>query len=156
MNQLRKHLRQFPFFLHSKSTGLTLAMALVLLGLATACAPVSRLSWGEPTDLEKSGYDFIRDGVSTRDDLLARLGDPSYKFENKRVLIYRFQQDENRIFLLSASQVKPARNAGEEKDSGRDLGNVVLIFTQNGILEKHNLVIPKGTPGFRQSHEHTL
>lgn len=131
-------------------------MALILLSLATACAPVSRLSWREPTVLEKSGYDFIRDGVSTREDLLARLGAPSYKFENKRVLIYRFQQENNRIFLLSDSQSQPVRNVRYEKDPDQNLGHVVLIFAQNGVLEKHSLVIPKGIPSFRQSHEHTL
>ena len=124
----------------------TFGLALILLGLATACAPMSRLSWREPTALEKSGYDFIRDGDSTREDILARLGDPSYKFENKRILIYRFQQDENRIFLLPASQVKPARNNPNQK-----MGNVVLIFTQNGVLEKHSLVIPKRNNRFPET-----
>jgi outer membrane protein assembly factor BamE (lipoprotein component of BamABCDE complex) len=156
MKKLRGHLRQFSLFYHSRNTGRTFAVALILLGLATACAPVSRLSWREPTVLEKSGYDFIRDGVSTREDLLARLGTPSYKFENKRVLIYRFQQEDNRIFLLSDRQGQPVRNVKYEKDPDQNLGHVVLIFAQNGVLEKHSLVIPKGIPGFRQSHEHTL
>ncbi len=157
MNQLRRFLRQFPLFYHSRNTGRrTFAVALILLGLATACAPVSRLSWREPTVLEKSGYNFIRDGVSIRENLLARLGPPSYKFENKRVLIYRFQQENNRIFLLSDSQGQPARNVGYGKNPDQNLGHVVLIFSQNGVLEKHSLVIPKGTPGYRQSQEHTL
>ena len=131
--------------------GNTFAGAFLLLGLATACAPMSRLALGEPTELEKSGYDFIRNGDSTREELLARLGAPSYNFENKRILIYRFQQEQNRISLLSASQAKPT-----VPDSRRNLGNVVLIFSQDGVLERHSLVIPKGIPGFRQSHDRTL
>lgn len=138
---------QIPFFDHSKRVLRTLGMGLVLLGLATACAPVSRLAWNNSNALEKSGYEFIRDGVSTRDDLLARLGAPSYKFENKRVLIYSFQQDTNRLVHLSASAIKPVGYVRDGNCNNRKAGHVVMIFTEDGVLDKHQVVIPKGIPG---------
>jgi|GEM_PF-4320127 len=136
-------LYRYPALLpHLKQKLLALAAALLLLGPATACAPTPSLSPADSATLENSGYGFIRDGVSSRDEITTRIGLPVYEFEHRRILIYRCHNSDNLVSLYSVGPVDPY-NPREMPSPHPELCSVVLVFDSNGILAKHSLVISK-------------
>jgi hypothetical protein len=134
--------RHHPLLSRLKRKFLALVTALVLLGPAAACAPTPGLSPAEPATLENSGYGFIRDGVSSRDELTTRIGQPVYEFENRRILVYRCHSSDNRVSLYSVGPVEPY-NPRDMPSPHPELCSVVLVFDSNGILARHSLVISK-------------
>lgn len=85
---------------------------------------------------------YIRDGNMTRQDVLLKLGEPNWSFENGRILTYR-------IMIDKKGRVTPVTN--DNNKSARDLSantlvtarhySLVLVFNALGILEKHSLVL---------------
>jgi len=127
---------------HLKIQALVFAASL-FLSLPTGCTPnpIPTLSQFPTATLAASGYDFIRDGVSLRADIMARLGAPIYQFENQRIFIYRCRRQKERITLLNAEQFEPSRNWKDQRNPRTDLGSLVLVFDENGLLQKHSLVL---------------
>jgi len=124
----------------------------VVASLLLGCSATPRILHADPNTLAESGYDFIHDGVATRDELRMRLGEPVYKFENSRILIYRCRKIEKGIMLLSGIQPEPGQLAANillgagakaKEAAHSDLGSLVLVFDANGILQKHSLVVSK-------------
>ena len=96
-------------------------VCLVTVGLAACAAPVSRG--------QKGLIDFIRDGVTTRQEVLARLGEPGATYEADRILTYRLGRDQGGDYLF--------RN---KSDWFGVCSNLVLVLDDHGILRKHSLV----------------
>jgi len=95
-------------------------LLILCLGIAgCAAAPKGR----------KDLIDFLDDGVTRRDEVLARLGPPSARFEDSRILAYRLARDEGG-YLLAAS-------SGTWADT--DV-NLMLVFDGDGVLQRHALV----------------
>ncbi len=95
-------------------------LLIVGLGIAgCAAAPKGR----------KDLLDFLADGATRRDEVLARLGPPSARFEDSRVLAYRLASDEGGYRLAASSG----------SWAGTDY-NLMLVFDGDGVLKRHALV----------------
>ena len=71
---------------------------------------------------------FIRDGATTREEVLLKLGTPSAEFEGQRILTYEIRIDKKG----EAHLIPPLRY--------RLYHNLVLVFGPDAVLEKHSLV----------------
>lgn len=94
-------------------------LAIALTPMACATTP-----FGEPDLL-----DFIRDGETTREDALMRLGAPSASYENERLLTYRLGKDEGGFYPVAKRQ------------GFYDVEySLVLAFDDTGVLKRHSMV----------------
>ena len=96
-------------------------ICLVMLGFAACAAPVSRG--------QKGLIDFIRDGATTRQEVLAHLGEPGATYERERVLTYRLGRDAGGDYVLP-----------NKSDWNGVCSNLVLAMDGNGVLRQHSLV----------------
>ena len=95
-------------------------MTLFISGCATVNTPSH-----DPGLLE-----FLKDGQTTRQEILLRLGAPSRTMENERVLFYRLGQDGKGYFIRDLVH-----------DHWADVRySLVLVLDDRGVLEKHSLV----------------
>jgi len=97
----------------------------------------------------ESNFSFIRDGEITRSEILKRLGQPASYYEDGRVVIYWLQEDSNGVLQVTTknSTALSINNRSYlhnleygTKESKSGYYNLVLIFTDNDILEEHSLV----------------
>lgn len=77
----------------------------------------------------KDLIDFLDDGITRREDVLAKLGAPSARFEDSRILAYRLARGEGGYLLATTS--------GTWADT--DV-NLMLVFDRDGVLQRHSLV----------------
>jgi hypothetical protein len=96
---------------------------LVLLALA-GCATTS--------SGRKDLLAFLARDPVTRQEVRAHLGEPNASFEKDRVLTYRLKSDKGGFSL---HRNDPGATGWE--DVNYDL---VLVFDENGLLQRHNLV----------------
>jgi hypothetical protein len=106
------------------------AVATLLMVTVTGCMapPLTK------AELENGPLSFIRDGSTTREEVILHLGPPSAEFEGNRILTYRISHD-------------PAATAGLSVSGGEQY-HLILVFDTRNVLTKHSLV-PVG-------HTHTL
>jgi hypothetical protein len=103
--------------------------ALLLIVLSGCATSPPRSVAGAQKDL----LDFMHSGVTTREEVLLKLGQPSGSFQQEEILTYRLMGDARHGYRLVTKSPEP-------------LGwlwvryNLVLTFNPNGILEKQNLV----------------
>jgi hypothetical protein len=76
---------------------------------------------------------FVRDGVSTRTELEARLGPPALTFEDDRIACWRLGRDD-------AGQFVVRRTVGWA--GTRD--ELVVVFDAAGVAQRHALVEIRG------------
>lgn len=99
------------------------AIALLLAGCTTG--PVIP---GASRDL----LEFLRDGSTTREEIVLRLGQPSASFEGDRILTYRIGKHEKQgYYPIVPNQLMPWQYVRH---------SLVLVFDDAGVLEKHSLV----------------
>jgi hypothetical protein len=94
--------------------------ALLVFVLAACSTPVGH----------KDLLDFLSDGLTRREDVLLKLGEPSARFEESRIVTYRLGRDDGGYF--------PA--GGPRSDWSAAPYSLVLVFDSNGILTRHSLV----------------
>jgi hypothetical protein len=115
-----------------------MALVLVCALLATGCA-TPKVHPGDPQlILESNLLGFLQDGVTTREDVILRLGIPSAQIEGEKILMYQLKADESGKWHLIAPRwnVNTGLRTWSEGTS-----SLVLVFGQNGVLRKHSLVI---------------
>ena len=78
----------------------------------------------------KDLLDFLSDGLTRREDVLLKLGEPSARFEESRIVTYRLGKDDGGYF--------PA--GGPRSDWSAAPYSLVLVFDSNGILTRHSVV----------------
>lgn len=69
-------------------------LSLILLGVLAAACATRRI---QPLPVEPGPHpllSFIHDGVTTRDDVLLKLGMPSAQFEGQRIVTYELGVDD--------------------------------------------------------------
>jgi hypothetical protein len=105
------------------------AIYLPLLLAVTACAT-------KPSG-NKDLLTFLNHDPVTKQEVLAHLGEASATFENNRVLTYRLRSDKGGFSIQPATSRNVAyRNAGWDGVNY----DLVLVFDENGVLQRHNLV----------------
>jgi len=104
--------------------------------LLTACAqtPTGK------TDL----LAFLQARAVNRYEVYRHLGDPSAVFESCHVLIYRVANNKSGYYLVSQ-----AHNAWRGNREG-DPYDVVITLNDQGLVQSHNLVPVKSSPGTRK------
>jgi hypothetical protein len=80
---------------------------------------------------------FVRDGHTTREDVILRLGIPSAEFEDGRILTYALRLDEEDQLQVIALQ--PGTTQLSRWCPG--VYSLVLVFGRDGRLERHSLVV---------------
>ena len=105
-----------PKFIEIKCLIFSIFLLLIVV-LAFSCAPKRQVI--DP-QLEGERFGYLQDGKINRQEIIDRLGNPNptHSYENGRIVIY-FWIDE---------------------ESGGYVGDIVLIFNENNILERHSVV----------------
>lgn len=117
------------------------------LAMLAGCAP-PLLRQAHPAELQAEWLAFLVDGKSTREEVLLRLGTPSARFEGERILTYAFSRSPNggwvREVRSRAGGTTMAR-ADHFVPAFRSyrVNNLVLVFTADGRLARHSLVVPE-------------
>ena len=111
------------------------AMAIIILG--TGCA-TPRVQPADPELLFKSELlAFIREGVTTREEVVIKLGIPSAQLEGDKILMYQLWADEAGKWHLIAPQVNATTGLRAWR---KGVCSLVLVFGGDGVLQKHSLV----------------
>lgn len=96
-----------------------LLAAICLFLVACATTPVGN----------KNLLDFLNDGVTRREDVHLKLGEPSAQYESSRILAYRLAKDEGGYVLV-----------GRRDDWHGVRYNLILVFDADGVLRRHSVV----------------
>ena len=101
-------------------------MIALLLGSLAGCAATT-IPGASPSLLA-----FLKDGASTRAEIMLRLGQPSAALEEEKFLFYRVGGNEKKGFYV----VRPYATGSW----GNASYSLVLVFDSGGLLQKHRLV----------------
>lgn len=116
----------------------TLAVTACLL---LACRPPALQPAG-PAEHLPEALAFLKDGATTREEVLLRLGTPNAVLEGGRILAYAFRRSRNGSFLRVARVPDgPGRPASYRAAGGTD--SLVLVFSPQGSLLRHSLVVSR-------------
>jgi hypothetical protein len=75
---------------------------------------------------------FLRDGITTRAECLARLGDPSFAYDNDTTLVYLSENGFHAGVPLPLSQTPWS--------SAWPTASLVLAFDEHAVLRRHEIV----------------
>jgi hypothetical protein len=100
------------------------ASILLLVALLMSCATAN-------LNASKTLLNFLEDGMTTREEVILKLGQPSHAYEAERILTYRIGNNDSGYFLLD-----PLKRADWVGTSH----SLVLVFDENNVLRKHSLV----------------
>jgi hypothetical protein len=103
-----------PKFIEIKFLIFSIFLLLIVV-LAFSCAPKRQVI--DP-QLEGERFGYLQDGKINRQEIIDRLGNPHHSYEDGRIIIYSW-------FDIEDVYVKY---------------DIVLIFNENDILEKHSVV----------------
>ncbi len=96
----------------------------LLLSLLAACSTVPLR--GQPDLL-----DFLADGATRREEVVARLGEPTRCLHAREICTYRVGHDE------AGQYVKLEVGGANWMDTD---GSLVLVFDADGVLRRHSVV----------------
>lgn len=119
--------------------GLFLVSALLLAGCATVVVPL------EP-QLVSERLPFIRDGKTSKEEVLSRLGEPDSRYEGERILTYVMCKDISLEGRLRLSQTRTTDKKGEAlpgavRCSPERTNNLILVFGPDDLVERHSVVL---------------
>ena len=129
--------------------GVSLAFAALMVG----CGPT--LQQIVPEEKRQKLLSFLEIGKSKKEDILARLGRPSGEFQGGRILTYRLAEVREEFSFHSEfkglrstkgklgerwRRPSPPREVSGKEEVWGPLYNLVLIFDEANILERHNLI----------------
>ena len=120
--------------------GLFLVSALLLAG----CSTVMQL---EP-QLVSERFPFIRDGKTSKEEILSRLGEPGNRYQGARILTYEMCED---FYLKGRLRLRDTRPKGEKSEMRRTAvrcspqhpNNLILVFGPDNLVERHSVVLVK-------------
>jgi len=89
-------------------------------------------------ELQNTSLSYLEVGKTTKEEVLIKLGIPSAQFEGERILTYRMMSDKEQGVLIVAREL-------DDKDPrlskwSKAIYSLVLIFDEQGILEKKSLI----------------
>lgn len=99
-----------PKFLEKKLF-ITSSCLLFIVVWTISCAPKRQVI---DSQLEIGRFGYLQDGKTNRQEIIDRLGHPTHRFENGRIVIYPWVETE--------------------------IYDIVLIFGENNVLERHSVV----------------
>ena len=116
--------------------------SLLLSGVIVVLISCSEKLYIADAAFEQKHLPFLLDQKTEREEIIMRLGEPSWSFENGRILTYRISLDKK-------GNVNPVRLTNNKNDStfshmapiSIKFYSLVLIFSARNILEKHSLLL---------------
>lgn len=115
-----------------------IAALLMAMTLAAGCATPTLKLADPQLILQSDLFSFLRDGTTTRQEAVMKLGMPSAQMEGERILFYQLRADEEGKWHLVSPQWNVA--AGMRTWSSGTC-SLVLVFQDDGVLSKHSLVV---------------
>ena len=106
--------------------GLFLVSALLLAGCATVVVPL------EP-QLVSERLPFIRDGKTSKQEVLSRLGEPDSRYEGEQILTYVMCEDISPGDRVRLSHTVPC--------SPYHTNNLILVFGPDDLIARHSMVL---------------
>ncbi|MHC1742920.1 MAG: hypothetical protein AB9873_07795 [Syntrophobacteraceae bacterium] len=103
------------------------ASTLLLVALLISCA-TTKMNGIEGS---RTLLNFLEDGVTTKEEVVLKLGQTSATYEIGRILTYRIGSNDSGYILL------PGMSGANWAVTSHSL---VLIFDENNVLRKHSLV----------------
>jgi hypothetical protein len=111
----------------------TLAVTLLAFcGCAATQPPIP-----PPGQLERDHLDFIRDGATSREQVLLRLGIPSAQFEGARIMTYRLFFNGTDLLPLP---VEVSTEDPRYRTWSQPTYNLVLVFDGRNFIERHSFI----------------
>ena len=86
--------------------------------------------------------DFLKEGVTTKEDVLLKLGIPAAQFEGERILLYRLREREKEGLTVIPPELgyRDARLAPVRSSWGTGDYSLVLVFDEKNTLRKQSLI----------------
>lgn len=120
--------------------GTVLLCCLLATALAGLACATPHLQVEDPASLMDGPLAFLADGTTTRADVILKLGEPSARFEEDRILTYALTADKEGRWRVAPP---PALPGTPFKDWPSGTGSLVLVFGPDGVLQRHSFVVPK-------------
>lgn len=114
---------------------------LIALGLFAGCATPKVQPIPAAQVIRSDLLSFLREGTTTREEVLLKLGTPSMRFEGERILTYQVRIDKDgaaHVFWPRRSELELKNSWLTHWEPG--IHSLVLVFGPNGVLEKYSLV----------------
>jgi hypothetical protein len=115
----------------------TRTVVLAFLGFGLGCAYSVPLSIAE---VETKHLAFLRDGTTTREEILLRFGDPSGVFEDGRILTFRLEASETSVIPVRREYDRDLPGVTQWRLANLSL---VAVFDEKNVLRRHSLVAVK-------------
>jgi hypothetical protein len=105
-----------------------------ILGPALGCAYGVPLSIAE---VETKHLAFLRDGETTREEILLKFGDPTGIFEDGRILTFRLEASETAVIPVRREYDRDLPGVTHWRLANLSL---VAVFDDKNVLRRHALV----------------
>ena len=125
------------FHAGSKIVTIVHLLPAMLIILTIGCA-TPRIQPSDPQLLYRSDLlSFLKNGATTREEVVLKLGIPSAQIEGEKILMYQLRADKEGRWHLIA----PGWNTyAALRTWSEGTCSLVLVFEENGLLQKHSLV----------------
>jgi hypothetical protein len=111
--------------------GVVLALSVLLIG----CGPTLQVAQGE---VEQKWLAYFKDGNTTKEEVLLRLGLPAAQFEGERILTYRLRLTDAEGLVVVPR--KPDWMHPQVSSWTRAQYSLVLVFDEKHVLQRHALL----------------
>ena len=128
--------------MHRLYTIFSLLAALFSWAIISGCeTPLPSINQGVNQPQYKTySLDFIKNGITTRETILNKLGRPSAQFEDGRIITYFLKADKNDQWRRVIPKTSPKTGY---KLWTEETASLVLVFGDDNVLVKHSLVVSK-------------
>ena len=118
--------------------GFRMLLSLFALLLLVGCAGTQQVVNKEA----HPNLDFLKEGVTTKEDVLLKLGIPAAQFEGERILLYRLREREKEGLMAIPPELgyRDARLAPMRSSWGMGDYSLVLVFDEKNTLRKQSLI----------------
>ena len=119
--------------------GLFFVSALLLASCATVVVPL------EP-QLVSERLPFIRDGKTSKQEVLSRLGEPDSRYEGEQILTYVMCEDisrdgERRLSYAHIMDKEFEAFPAAARCSPERINNLILVFGPDDLIARHSMVL---------------
>jgi hypothetical protein len=91
-------------------------------------------------DVEAEHLSFLRDGGTSREEVLLRLGDPTGVFEDGRILTFRLEASDRGVIPVRREYDFDFHGVTQWRLANLSL---VTVFDSNHVLNRHSLILVK-------------
>ena len=115
----------------------SIGIIVLILGFAVGCSTPEITPLPQKSVENSELLSFIRINNTTRTEVIERLGHPYSIYENQRILVYMITTNSDK---MSVCDCVDQYGYKLEPNSIPDHSSLVLIFNEDGVIDKYNLV----------------